>query len=174
MKNVIWVVLIFVFSGSIQAKQAACEKYLKKINNIKSQQRAGVSVKRSNKLRELKNTATKQWRACEKGGYKKHSYSKKAKLKENRTSSHLSKKSQNKTKAYKKMTRSNPQPFKSNQPVVVKAPYSGKKQSDWMVFYKQPKQCSRPTNTQMFAFCSENRRKQRVKFDQLNSTDLTK
>ena len=53
------------------AKRAECDKYRKKLDNIKSQQRMGNTVKRSNKLKEREEKAYKTWRQCEQGKMKK-------------------------------------------------------------------------------------------------------
>ena len=53
-----------------------------------------------------------------------------------------------------------------NEPSVVAIVDQGGKKQAWLEFYQQPTQCNRPKSLTVFANCSENKRTQRITFEQ--------
>ena len=61
------ILLTFVFAFSVHAKKADCKKYKVKMERYQAQQRAGNTVKRSNKLKTQELEQFKYWRRCKQG-----------------------------------------------------------------------------------------------------------
>lgn len=157
---ILLITTLLSFSPNTIAKKR-CKPLLAKLHNVQALQRNGYSVKRGVSLRAREDKARADWWQCE-NGKKKKAKSKKTKGKSasknnhsNRTSHSVS---QGKIKAGT--------PFETTGAIVIKSKYQGRKKQAWLAFYQQPKRCQRPKSIQTFAFCSEDKQKQRLIFEQ--------
>ncbi len=147
---------LLAFSPSTLAKKR-CKPLLAKLHNVQALQRNGYSVKRGASLRAREDKARADWWQCENGSKKKKAKGKKS----TKNSSH---KSKSKSASHSQIKAGTP--FKTTNAILIKSKYQGKKKQAWLAFYQQPKRCQRPKSLQTFAFCSENKQKQRMVFEQ--------
>lgn len=151
-----------MITADANAGKKHCQGYLKKLDNIKAQQRQGNSISKSNSLAKKESKARKVWWQCETGKLKKKS--KKGKKTSTSVQANKQTMTTKRVKSYqvtKKLV-----PFSSNKAIVAQAPYQGDRLYAWLDFYQQPKECSRPKSTQVFAKCMEDKRLQQQKFEQ--------
>lgn len=159
-----WLLFFFSFLYGEAFAQEKCQAELNKLENIKSQQRQGHSLKKSNSLRKQEEKARKKWWQC-KNNVRPHKA--KRSLKKNQR---VAKKVQ-----VSKITKVKPispnkqqlKPITYHAPIIT-APFTGERQQQWLRYYKMPKQCHRPKTTQVFAYCAENKQAQQREFVQLN------
>ncbi|MBL4940104.1 MAG: hypothetical protein JKY81_00410 [Colwellia sp.] len=151
------IAVLLVVSPSSTAKKR-CKPLLEKLQNIQAMQRHGYSAKRGISLRAREDKARDNWWQCEKGGGKKN------KIKKKRVNKATNSSSKTKSVMNKKITAGTP--FKTSNAIVIKSAYQGDKKRAWLAFYQQPKQCNRPKNLPMFAFCSEEKQTQQAEFEQ--------
>lgn len=154
---IIMAIGIFVFSPLSFAKKR-CKPLLEKLQNIQAIQRSGYSAKQGDSLRKREDKARKKWWQCEKGVRKG---SKKNSKKTNKANVIKS----TKFKRFSKKKIKAGTPFKSNGAIIVKSKYQGEKKQEWLKYYQQPPKCHLPKNLSVFAFCSENKQKQRLSFE---------
>jgi hypothetical protein len=139
------------------ATKKECQPYLDKLRNIQSQQRAGYSNKKGRSLAEREKLARKKWWQCQKGKQPKNK-NKKANYK-------LKKKTKINQEVKKPKTYDDFSSENFTNKLTIKAKYQGRKQQDWLDFYKQPKQCKKPKTIKVFAYCIENKNKQHLNFE---------
>lgn len=154
---------LFLFITESEAKKR-CKPLLEKLHNVQAMQRNGYSSKRGSSLRAREDKARDKWWQCEQGRTGKN----KSKKKRKDTKGSKNKSSHYST-THKQNTHTNAlvgTPFKTNNAIVIKSKYEGSKKQAWLKFYQQPAQCNRPKNLAVFAFCSENKRTQRINFEQ--------
>lgn len=152
-----------VFSPFTLAKKR-CKPLLEKLHKVQALQRSSYSQKKGVSLRKREDKARDRWWQCENSSAKSQKkVKKKSKGKAKR------KRSNHKTSAQNKHVNSKvkkaPSPFKTTKAIVLKSRYQGDKQQAWLAFYQQPSHCRRPKSLVEFAFCSENKQKQRVDFE---------
>ena len=150
---------LLIFSPSILAKKR-CKPLLAKLHNVQALQRNGYSAKRGVSLRAREDKARADWWQCEKGRKKK----KAKKTKTKKTAKDVTSKRKSKSVNQGKIKAGTP--FKTTNAIVIKSKYQGKKKQDWLAFYQQPKRCQRPKSLKIFAYCSEDKQKQRLIFEQ--------
>ncbi len=159
MKNLGFVLLCLCVSVSVFAGKRRCKVLFDKMHGIQVQQRNGYSVKKGISLQKRADNAQVKWWRCEntlnKGyvGKKKASSRKKNKRKIKIT----------KSSSIKINKRVKPV-FSDAKIVVIKSRFHGLKQQAWLDYYQQPERCRHPKNSQVFAFCVENRMQQQQKF----------
>ena len=152
------IICCFVFLHDAEAKKR-CKPLLDKLHNIQAMQRNGYSSKRGLSLRDREDKARETWWNCETGRSNKKSKQKKVnKRQKNTKSNRVSPLSYKEIKAGT--------PFKTSNAIVMKSIYEGDKKHAWLNFYQQPEQCLRPKSLSEFAFCSENKLKQRATFEE--------
>lgn len=154
----LFMVMLLIASFQSYGAKKECADLLDKFQNIQSEQKQGQSFKNSVKLRKKEDVARQKWWDCENNKIKPKTKKK--------TKSVKKKKSIKLKKTYKPSFKDAPQVFSSNQQIVVKGRFSGKKQLHWLSYYKRPKECAKPKTTQVFAFCIEDKTKQQNKFEQ--------
>ncbi len=158
---VLFVIMCFVFTPTVTAKKR-CKPLLEKLHKVQALQRSGYSKNKGMSLRKREDKARDKWWQCENGKVKPKKKSKR--------------KSKKKSNTYKSVNRMRSKiidtnkageatPFKTNNAIVLKSKYQGKKKRAWLKYYQQPNQCRRPKNLAMFAFCSEDKQMQRIKFE---------
>lgn len=158
-KGVMLTVLLMLCCCNEVVAKKRCKPQLEKLQKIQTMQRHGYSLKRGQSLRKQEDKARKRWWQCE------HSTKRSASTKNNKKGKKRKDKSSKvKYKSLKQNLASSP--FNSSQPIVIKSKYHGNKKQAWLSFYQQPKQCQRPKNLTIFAFCSEDKQKQRLSFEQ--------
>jgi hypothetical protein len=165
--KIIFMGFTLLFSNVSFAGKKQCEPYLDNLRNIQSQQKQGHSLKRGERLNKLETKARKNWWQCEQGKLKKAKRSKNQKKQQKNkivTRRSLS------TISLTHVTKENIEPFKTSTPLVMKSRYQGKQLQAWLLYYQQPKKCSRPKTTKQFAFCVENRRTQQLAFEKVDAT----
>ncbi|GAA6170507.1 hypothetical protein NBRC116592_01770 [Colwellia sp. KU-HH00111] len=153
--------LLYLLSPVTHAKKR-CKSLLTKLHNIQAMQRNGYSSTRGRSLRAREDKARDKWWQCEQGRGKK--------AKKKSRKKRASKKVQHSAKADKKKHSSRKQtsvgsPFRTSNAIVIKSNYQGDKKRAWLRYYQQPSRCQRPNNLQVFAFCSEDKQKQRASFE---------
>lgn len=162
------VILIGITIACTQESYAGkrqCQPYLDKLRNVQSQQKQGHSLKRGESLNKQENKARKIWWQCEQGHLKKTHSSKNKQQKNKRP------KQQSLTAAsLTKMSKVSIKPFQTTAPLLLKSRYQGKQLQAWLLYYRQPKKCSRPKTTKQFAFCVEDRRNQQLAFEKSDAT----
>ncbi|MBL0709622.1 MAG: hypothetical protein JJV99_01195 [Colwellia sp.] len=156
-KCIYLIIFICFFSSTSEAKKR-CKPLLDKLHNIQAMQRSSYSFKRGLSLRAREDKARNQWWQCEKG----QNHKKKTKKKSGKVSKNIHHKKSTKTKSLKIKAGT---PFKTSNAIVIKSKYHGDKKRAWLKFYQQPSRCQRPKNLSVFAYCSENKQKQRMNFD---------
>ena len=158
---VLFVIMCFVFTPTVTAKKR-CKPLLEKLHKVQALQRSGYSKNKGMSLRKREDKARDKWWQCENGKVKSKKKSKRKPKKKSNTH-----KSANriKTKIINMNKSGEATPFKTNNAIVLKSKYHGEKKQAWLIFYQQPKQCGRPKNLAIFAFCSEDKQMQRVKFE---------
>ena len=161
-KFTLFVSLLCLFSPITEAKKR-CTPLLEKLHNIQAMQRNGYSSKRGASLRAREDKARDKWWQCEQGRDKKTN-KKGQKKRDSKTANHRSKSQKTKSVTQKKIKAGTP--FKTNTAIVIKSSFQGDKQRAWLAFYQQPSRCQRPDNLQVFAFCSEDKQRQRQDFEQ--------
>jgi hypothetical protein len=154
------IILLFLFTPICTAKKR-CKPLLEKLQTIQALQRNGYSVKRGNSLRAKEDKARDKWWQCETGRSKKTNNKKKGYSKNANNRFEMNKKIKEKSKMLTAGI-----PFATNNAVVIKSKYQGKKKRAWLIYYQQPERCQRPKNLSIFAFCSENKQTQRSEFEQ--------
>ena len=164
------VILIGITIACTQESYAGkrqCQPYLDKLRNVQSQQKQGHSLKRGESLNKQESKARNIWWKCEQGHLKKtHLSNKQKKQKKSKVP-----KQQRVTKAsLTQMSKVSLKPFQMTAPLVVKSRYQGKQLQAWLLYYRQPKKCSRPKTTKQFAFCVEDRRNQQLAFEKSDAT----
>jgi len=155
-KLIICISSLLLFTPVGEAKKR-CKPLLEKLHNVQAMQRNGYSSQRGISLRARENKARDKWWQCEQGRGGKAK--KKAK-----------KKSKKQSAIYKPIRQINipaGTPFKTNNVIVIKSKYQGKKKQAWLNFYQQPAQCNRPKSLAVFASCSEDKQAQRINFEQV-------
>ncbi|MEW6984066.1 hypothetical protein AAD001_15545 [Colwelliaceae bacterium 6471] len=159
-----WLLLSFTFLYGDAFAQDKCQAELNKLENIKSQQRQGNSLKKSNSLRKQEERSRKKWWQC-KNNVRPHKT--KRSLKKNRQ---VAKKAPLTKIKNAKPTSPNKQKLKpiTYHALTITAPFTGERQQQWLRYYKMPEQCYRPKTTQVFAYCAENKQAQQREFEQLN------
>jgi hypothetical protein len=144
---------------SISEAKKRCKPLLEKLHNIQAMQRSGYSSQRGLSLRSKEDKARDKWWECEQGRGEKTKHKTKSKSKKG-----------SKNKNVKHHTTdikiSAGTPFKTNNVIVIKSKYQGHKKQAWLNFYQQPTQCNRPKSLAVFASCSEDKRTQRLNFEQ--------
>jgi hypothetical protein len=169
--KVIFISIIMVLSQVSYAGKKHCQPYLDKLRNVQSQQKLGHSLKRGESLNKQEGKARKIWWQCEQGHLKKtHLSNKQKKQQKNKRP----KKQGGTTVSLTQMPKVSVKPFQMTAPLVVKSRYQGKQLQAWLVYYRQPKKCSRPKTTKQFAFCVEDRRNQQLAFEKSDATVNTK
>ncbi len=162
--NFLKVILLFFLLLSIAPSSNAkkrCKALLDTLHNVQAMQRNGYSAQRAASLRVKEDKARNKWWQCEQG--KKVKKKKQGKSKENNKSKN---KQIKRTYRQKKTTKKSANlAFKTNNAIVIKSKYQGKKQKAWLKSYHQPSRCKRPKNLAVFAFCSEDKQIQRIHFD---------
>ena len=161
-KCILLIIITFLFTPTAQAKKR-CKPLLEKLQNIQALQRHGYSAKRGLSLRAREDKARDKWWQCEKSGGKKQRKSNKKY--QNKTVRVNTKFKVEKSNA-KRKTLNAGSPFKTTSAIVFKSKYQGNKKQAWLTFYQQPSRCQRPKSLQAFALCSENKRTQRLAFEQ--------
>ena len=154
--------LLYLFTPIIEAKKR-CTPLLEKLHNIQAMQRNGYSAKRGASLRAREDKARDKWWQCEQGRDKKTN-KKGQKKRDSKTVNNRSQSQKTKSAKHKKIKAGTP--FKTNNAIVIKSSYQGEKKRAWLAFYQQPTRCHRPNNLQVFAFCSEDKQRQRIDFEQ--------
>lgn len=154
-----------LFSSLTDAKKR-CTPLLEKLHNIQAMQRHGHSAKRGESLRAREDKARDTWWQCEQGRSKKTN-TQGQKKRDSKTAEHHSQSQKTKTASQKTIKAGTP--FKTSSAIIIKSSYQGDKKRAWLAFYQQPSQCQRPNNLQVFAFCSEDKQRQRVGFEQTYS-----
>lgn len=152
-------ILLFTLSTSAFAKKA-CQAYRESLQNIQAQQRQGHSAKQSARLQERERKAWQKWQDCKKGKLSKKT---KRKSKTRYVASPL------KASEIEIVSLKQGSAFNTQQGVRMKADFTGADQQAWLDYYQMPKQCRKPKTTQQFAFCMEDREKQKLVFSQLLS-----
>lgn len=153
---VILLINSFIFPAFAGKKH--CQKYRQKLDNIKSQQRQGNSLKRSNSLAKKEAKARDTWWRCETGKLKPKKRKKSKKTKKTKPKQKLL---MSKSSASQPIT-----PFVTNNAIVVRSvKYEGKKLQAWLLFYQPEAQCKRPKSMQTFSLCVEKKREQQQLFD---------
>lgn len=158
---IIFISTLFLFISDSEAKKR-CKPLLEKLHNIQAMQRSGYSSQRGLSLRAKEDKARDKWWQCEQGRGTKQKKKRKVKKSSKNKSSQYS-------TAYKGYTHKKilaGTPFKTNNAIVIKSKYQGNKKQAWIKFYQQPARCIRPKTLGVFAFCSEDKQTQRIKFEQ--------
>jgi hypothetical protein len=156
-KVVIFISVLLCFSTVGEAKKR-CKPLLDKLHKVQAMQRKGYSSQRGISLRAKEDKARDTWWQCEQGRkIKQKKKSKKKKTQSNYSNASLKRSTSKKIAAGT--------PFKTNN-IVIKSKYQGNKKQAWFKFYQQPTRCSRPKSLAVFASCSENKKAQRIKFEQ--------
>lgn len=150
-------ILLVIFSFPTVAKKA-CQQYRDKLQNIQAQQRQGHTAKQSVRLHQREQKAWKTWQDCKKG-----KLASKKKRKQNKATVSLPVKARD----IEIVTLKQGSAFDTKQGVRVKADFSGADQQAWLDYYQMPVACRKPKTTQQFAFCMEDREKQKLAFSQL-------
>ena len=168
--KVIFIGITIILSQVSYAGKRQCQTYLDKLRNVQSQQKQGHTLKRGESLNKQESKARNIWWKCEQGHLKKtHLSNKQKKQKKSKVP-----KQQRVTKAsLTQMSKVSLKPFQMTAPLVVKSRYQGKQLQAWLVYYRQPKKCSRPKTTKQFAFCVEDRRNQQRSFEKNDATVKT-
>ena len=169
--KVIFIGITIILSQVSYAGKRQCQTYLDKLRNVQSQQKQGHTLKRGESLNKQESKARNIWWKCEQGHLKKtHLSNKQKKQKKSKVP-----KQQRVTKAsLTQMSKVSLKPFQMTAPLVVKSRYQGKQLQAWLLYYQQPKKCSRPKTTKQFAFCVEDRRNQQRAFEKSDATVKTK
>lgn len=154
--------LVF-FTPDSEAKKR-CKPLLEKLHNIQAMQRNGYSSQRGLSLRTREDKARDTWWQCEQGRGVKTKRKTKSKKKKNSKNKSSYYSATNKKNTRKKISAGTP--FKTTNVIVIKSKYQGGKKQAWLEFYQQPTQCNRPKSLTIFANCSENKRTQRITFEQ--------
>lgn len=149
--------ILLTFSAIAEAKKR-CKPLLEKLQNIQAMQRHGYSAKRGVSLRNREDKARDKWWQCEKGRSKNNS-------KANKTVASKKNKPKVSSKGVNGKEIKAGTPFKTSNAIVIKSKYQGDKKYAWLTFYQQPTRCQRPKSLQTFAFCSEDKRTQRLDFE---------
>jgi len=144
---------LLLFTSVCEGKKR-CKPLLEKLHNIQAMQRNGYSSKQGVSLRAKEDKARNSWWQCEQGRGEKDKKKRKSK-----------KKSLNNSR-YDSTNISAGAPFKTNNVVVIKSKYQGRKKQAWLMYYQQPAHCNRPKTLAIFAFCSEDKKAQRMNFEQ--------
>lgn len=150
-----------VWVKPVSAGKKQCQPYLDKLRNIQAQQRVGHSNKKAHSLAKREQKARDKWWQCQQGKLPKKASIKKKKKTRSKGSSLANKKMQTPIfdQAYA-------QSASLTNHVVIRGEFSGQKQQDWLDYFQPLEQCLKPSSTQIFAFCLEDRRKQRQQFVQ--------
>ncbi|MCI2284954.1 hypothetical protein L3081_18105 [Colwellia sp. MSW7] len=163
---VLCIIACFIFSPLVMAKKR-CKPLLEKLHKVQALQRSGYSKNKGISLRKREDKARDQWWQCENSSAKQLNKStkktkRKAKKKRKKTKAVGSAKVKNIN--FNKTDTVNP--FKTNSPIVVRSKYKGEKKQAWLLYYQQPSQCMRPKNLSIFAYCTEDKQKQRADFEE--------
>lgn len=154
MKIIFCLIAFILLLGSFNCFADICENYRKKHLAIQNQQKQGHSAKESIRLQEKERVAWQKWQDCKKG--------------KNRTKKKTIKP---KRKIYKPTNNKKTIKFEqdfvftTNNALVVKGKYKGKKQQAWLNYYKMPKDCKKPKSTQQFAACLNEKEQQQIAFE---------
>lgn len=162
--SLIIILLVNSFIFPAFAGKKHCQKYRQKLDNIKSQQRQGNSLKRSNSLAKKEAKARDTWWRCETGKLKPK------KRKKSKKSQKAKKSKKTKSKLTLLKTKNNATqpviPFSTSKAIVVRSvKYEGKKLQAWLLFYQPEAQCKRPKSIQTFSLCVEKKREQQQLFE---------
>ena len=160
--KIIFIGISLVISQVSYGEKKQCQAYLDKLRNVQSQQKQGHSLKRGNNLNKLEAKARKKWWQCSQGHLKKARSSKNQKKQQKHT---ISKQQRLTATSLTPISKVSVRPFQTTAPVVIKSRYQGKQLQAWLLYYRQPKKCSRPKTTKQFAFCVEDRRNQQLSFE---------
>lgn len=152
----LFISMLLLFSPDVTAKKR-CKPLLEKLQNIQALQRNGYSSKRGVSLRNREDKARNKWWQCENGSFKKK------KTKKKRKGKTASRNTQRKRINVKKISAGDP--FKTSNAITIKSKYHGEKKQAWFQFYQRPDKCVRPKSLSVFAYCSENKQIQQVKFE---------
>ncbi len=156
-KRMLFIILMLFLCERVYAKKH-CKAQLDKLQKIQTLQRQGHSLKQTNSLRKREDIARDKWWKC------KHSPTYKKKVKSGKKHQKKTKKKL-KTKPVEAKNVLKARVFNTTKPIVIKSKYQGNKKFAWLRFYQQPEKCLQPKNIQIFAFCSENKREQRLNFE---------
>ena len=160
-KLVLIIIIFFLCCPTAEAKKR-CKPLLKKLHNIQALQRSGHSAKQGQSLRGREDKARTNWWQCENGTSKKKKKSKRKTKKKSvsKTTSNNTRSTRKKSQEIKAGT-----PFNTTNAIVIKSKYQGKKKQAWLKYYQQPSKCLQAKKLSVFAFCSENKRSQRIDFE---------
>jgi len=141
------------------AGKEQCKKYLEKLHQIQSLQRAGYSNKKGRLLVKREQKARDLWWKCQTG-----------KLTKTRSTTKTYDKSQHsKIKPVKRHSQIEEQVFDQTKldtkELVIQGKYQGAMQQAWLNYYQQPNKCRQPKTTSLFAYCIEHRREQQLIFE---------
>lgn len=153
--NLVLIIIITFGLFPVVLAKKHCDPLLEKLHHVQSLQRHGYSAKGGISLRKREDRARDRWWQCEKGRGK-------AKKSSNQAKHHIEQLKYNNTNAAA--------PFKTNSAIIIKSKYQGSKQRAWLTYYRQPDICTQPKNLSDFAFCSEDKQKQRINFEQYYSS----
>ncbi len=158
-------VFYFCFTTQALAKKR-CKALQVKLHNIQEMQRNAHSLKRGKILRKKEEKAREKWWQCEHPSYhkQKKTKSKKKKHETIKSSKRLNPLAKSKKKNNKKKWVN--APFSRTNAIGVKSSYEGNKKYAWQRFYQQPVKCKNPKNLNVFTFCSDDKHKQKVDFEQ--------
>jgi hypothetical protein len=165
--KVIFIGITIILSQVSYAGKKQCQTYLDKLRNVQSQQKQGHSLKRAESLNKQESKARKIWWQCEQGYLKNKKLSTKKKQK-------TTKRQRISSNTLTDISKVIVKPFQMTAPLVVKSHYQGKQLQAWLLYYRQPKKCSRSKTTKQFAFCVEDRRNQQRAFEKSDATVKTK
>lgn len=146
--------LVLLMPLDSYATKKHCQKYLDKLDNIQSKQRAGYSAKQGVKLAEREQKARDNWWNCQTGKLKK-------KTKKSRKQPKYNSNKVNFKQIH--IPQSNIKPLTNK--LYIKGRYQGTRQQQWLDFYQQPKKCRKPKSLSAFAFCMEDKQEQQRVFE---------
>jgi hypothetical protein len=164
-KLVLIIIIILVFSPITLAKKR-CKPLLEKLHRVQALQRKPYSAQKGISLRSREDKARDLWWQCENGSSRiKKKTNKKKKSKKKRKKNHY----YSRTATMNNKKKNVVIPFKTSNAIVIKSKFEGTKPQAWLQFYQQPKKCVQPKKLSVFAFCSENKQKQRSDFEKYYS-----
>ncbi len=158
MKYLVMCILMFgLMLPDANAGKKQCQPYLDKLRNIQSLQRIGHSNKKARSLAKREQKARDKWWQCQQGKLPKKASIKKKKKKQ----SHPQIKQKPEIPTFDQRY---VQSASFTNKVVIRGEFSGQKQQDWLDYYQPQPKCLKPSSTQVFAFCLDDRKKQRQQF----------
>ena len=162
MQQLLIITILFIFFSFSQSSMAKkrCKPLLNKLHNVQSLQRQSHSAQKGASLRKREDKARSLWWQCENSTKKTKNSTQKKKKNSSQSATNQGRPKQKKIISAK-------DPFITNQAIVIKSKYQGKKKQAWLNYYLQPKRCIKPKSLSEFAYCSENKQIQRTSFEKV-------